>query len=193
MEAINFTSAAYRTVREGLQNIDVVIDGVEFVLPTDPANRHYAAIIEATAYDGSFWGESVPEPMATLAAEWLFNKQLQDYTTAVTRLAQYIVADGREEVTEMQDTTEQQVNDEGIPVYDDEGNPVYVQQEVVVQTAIDPVEPTVERTVYSGEIGGEPTVETIENPLITQDNAERAEAQAVVDATPQPVIDEYNS
>jgi len=29
--------------------------------------------------------------------------------------------------------------------------------------------------------------------LITQDNAERADAQAIVDATPQPVIDEYNS
>jgi hypothetical protein len=35
----------------------------------------------------------------------------------------------------------------------------------------------------------EPTEETIENPLITTDNAERAAAQAVVDATPQPVID----
>ena len=35
----------------------------------------------------------------------------------------------------------------------------------------------------------EPTEETIENPLITKDKAERAEAQAIVDATPQPVID----
>ena len=195
MNQMNIESAQYLidTLSGENSSISCVIDGITMSVPLDPANRHYAAIIEATAYDGSFWGESVPEPMATIAAEWLFNKQLQDYTTAVTRLAQYIVADGREEVTEMQDTTEQQVNDEGMPVYDDEGNPVYVQQEVVVVTAIDPVEPTVERTVYSGEIGGEPTVETIENPLITQDNAERAEAQAVVDATPQPVIDEYNS
>jgi hypothetical protein len=30
-------------------------------------------------------------------------------------------------------------------------------------------------------------VETIENPLITQDKAERAAAQAVVDATPDEV------
>ena len=34
-----------------------------------------------------------------------------------------------------------------------------------------------------------PTEETIENPLITTDKAERAEAQAVVDATPQSVKD----
>jgi len=120
-------------------------------------------------------------------AEYTFNKQLAAYRAAVARLSQYQVALGREEVTEMQDTTEQQVDDEGMPIYDEEGNPVYVQQEVVVQTAIEPVEPTVERTVYSEDPMAEPTVETIENPLITQDNAERAAAQAVVDATPQEV------
>jgi hypothetical protein len=120
-------------------------------------------------------------------AEWLFNKQLSDYRTAVARLAQYQVALGREEVTEMQDTTEQQVDEEGMPIFDEEGNPVYVQQEVVVVTAIEPVEPTVEQTVYSDDPMAEPTVETIENPLITQDKAERAAAQAVVDATPDEV------
>jgi len=35
----------------------------------------------------------------------------------------------------------------------------------------------------------EPTEGTIENPLITTDNSERAAAQAVVDATPQAVVD----
>jgi len=35
----------------------------------------------------------------------------------------------------------------------------------------------------------EPVEETIENPLITTDNAERTAAQAVVDATPQAVKD----
>jgi len=193
MEQMNITSAQY--VADALTSntqasINATIDGITMSVPLDSANRHYAEIIQATAYDGSFWGDSVPEPMATLAAEWLFNKQLQDYTQAVARLAQYQVALGREEVTEMQDTTEQQVDEEGIPVYDEEGNPVYVQQEVVVVTAIDPVEPTIERTVYDEDDPmAEPTVETIENPLITKDNAERADAQAVVDNTPQPVID----
>ena len=189
MNEMNITSAQYNADEGTNVSIQATIDGVEMSVPLDPANRHYAAIVQATAYDGSFWGDSVPEPMATEAAEWLFNKQLSDYTTAVARLAQYQVALGREEVTEMVDTTEQQVDDDGMPVWDDEGNPVYVQEEVITVTAIEPVEPTVERTVYNeDDIDAEPTVETIENPLITQDNAERAEAQAVVDATPEAVV-----
>jgi hypothetical protein len=194
MNEMNIESATYLVSEVTNQNfaVQATIDGITMFVPLDPANRHYAAIVQATSYDGSFWGDSIPEPMATEAAEWLFNKQIQDYTTAVARLAQYQVALGREEVTEMQDTTEQQVDDEGLPVYDEEGNPVYVQQEVVVVSAIEPVEATIERTVYSDDPEEEPTVETIENPLITKDNEERAEAQDVVDATPQEVIDAYN-
>jgi len=65
-----------------------------------------------------------------------------------------------------------------------------VMHEVIVQTAIEPLEPTVTRMVYSEDDPmAEPTEETIENPLITADNAERAEAQATVDATPQAVKD----
>jgi hypothetical protein len=61
--------------------------------------------------------------------------------------------------------------------------------EVITVTAIDPVEATVTRLVYSDDMDAEPTEETIENPLITTDVAERTAAQAVVDATPQPVKD----
>jgi hypothetical protein len=187
MENMNIESAQYVQYMGENSSITATIDGVTMSVPLDPANRHYAGIVQATAYDGSIWGDSVPEPMATEAATWIFNKQLSDYRTAVARLAQYQVALGREEVTEMQDTTEQQVDEEGMPIFDEEGNPVYLQQEVVVVTAIEPVEPTVERTVYSDDPMAEPTVETIENPLITQDKAERAAAQAVVDATPDAV------
>ena len=196
MNEMNITSAQYNADPIDGTNVSIqaTIDGIEMSVPLDPANRHYAAIVQATAYDGSFWGDSVPEPMATEAAEWLFAKQLADYTTAVARLAQYQVALGREEVTEMQDTPEQQVDDDGMPVWDEEGNPVYVQEEVITVTAIEPVEPTVERTVYNEDDPmAEPTVETIENPLITQDNAERADAQAVVDATPEAVVAAYEA
>jgi hypothetical protein len=37
----------------------------------------------------------------------------------------------------------------------------------------------------------EPTIETIENPEITQDNLERTEAQAVVESTPSEVVTTY--
>ena len=124
---------------------------------------------------------------------YVFNKQLSAYTSAVARLAQYILADGREEVTEMRDTTEYVVDDEGMPVLNDDGEPTYVQEEVVTVSAIEPLEPTVEVTVYDeDDMEAEPTVETIENPEITQDNLERAEAQAVVDDTPQAVVAAYN-
>jgi hypothetical protein len=63
--------------------------------------------------------------------------------------------------------------------------------EVITVTAIEPVEPTVDRIVYADDpmVDAEPTIETIENPEITKDNEERAAAQAVVDATPQAVKD----
>ena len=121
------------------------------------------------------------------ADEWTFNKQLREYTAAIARLDNYILADGRAEVTEMRDTTEYVVDDEGMPVLNDDGENTYVQEEVVVVSAIEPLEATVEQTVYDEE--GEATTSTIENPLITTDNAERVAAQAVVDNTPQPVID----
>ena len=62
--------------------------------------------------------------------------------------------------------------------------------ELITVTAIEPVEATVTRMVYSEDDPmAEPIEETIENPLITTDNKERAAAQAVADATPQAVKD----
>ena len=107
-----------------------------------------------------------------------FNWQLQEYRKATARLAQYVVADGRAEVWEDQPTGE----------YDEEG--IEVMESVLVQTAIEPLEPTVTRLVYSEDDPmAEPVEETIENPLITTDVAERTAAQATVDATPQAVKD----
>ena len=130
--------------------------------------------------------ESDPEYMAW-AAQWaqdnvinaannLFNHQLANYRKAVARLAQYKVAEGRPELTEQQPTGQ----------YDDEGNEIM--ETVVVQTAIDPVEPTVEQPVYDEE-GNQTGTEVVTNPLIVQDELEREDAQAVVDGTPQEVKD----
>lgn len=166
----------------------------------------------------------------TNRANNLFNQQLSDYKAATTRLSQYVLAEGREEIKEWQvsdvktdyvmyegeviavdsygtatgtgttltgydETTEEPIyttieytyetitfGDVTVPV----GEVEYA-VEVVVQTAIEPLEPTVEVTEYDEE--GNATTSIIENPLITQDNAERAEAQAVIDATPQAVKD----
>ena len=123
------------------------------------------------------------DELASRQALALFNHQLELYTNAQTRLAQHQVALGREEVIENQATGEQIWNEETDQMDD-------VMTDMVTVTAIDPVEATVEQTTYDEE--GVATTSTVENPIITADVAERATAQAIVDATPQAVIDTYN-
>ena len=124
------------------------------------------------------------DELASRQALALFNHQLELYTNAQTRLAQHQVALGREEVIENQATGEQIWNEETDQMDD-------VMTDMVTVTAIDPVEATVEQTTYDEE--GVATTSTVENPLITVDVAERATAQAVVDATPSAVVDTYNA
>ena len=152
-------------------------------IPLSANNRNYQEVLDAIIAEGAtcFDGD-IPADLQAAADEKQFNQQLADYRVAVARLAQYVVADGREEVREMQPTGEQVFNEETMEMED-------VMHEVIVQTAIEPVEATVTRMVYSDDIEAEPTEETIENPLITTDVAERAEAQATVDATPAAVVE----
>ena len=152
-------------------------------IPLDPANRHYQEVLDAIIAEGAacFDGD-IPADLQAAADEKQFNQQLADYRTATARLAQYVLADGREELREMQPTGEQVFNEETGEMED-------VMHEVIVQTAIEPLEPTVTRMVYSDDMDAEPTEETIENPLITTDVAERTAAQATVDATPTAVVE----
>jgi len=102
-----------------------------------------------------------------------FNWQLDEYRKATARLAQYVLADGRAEVWEDQPTGE----------YDDEGNEVM--ESMLVQAAVEPLEPTVEVTTY--DVDGNGTTETVANSLIVEDEAEREAAQSIVDGTPEDV------
>jgi hypothetical protein len=167
----------------GLKSIKADIGGQEWHIPFLENNRHYQEVLDAIIEQGAacFDGD-IPEDLQAAADEKQFNQQLAAYRTATARLAQYVVADGRAEVREMQPTGEQVFNEETMEMED-------VMHEVITVTAIEPVEPTVTRMVYSDDMDVEPTEETIENPLITTDVAERTAAQATVDATPQPVKD----
>ena len=155
-----------------------------YSIPLDPANSDYQRVLDAIIADGAdcFTGD-IPTELQTAADAKKFAQQLADYKTATARLAQYVVAEGRNQVTESQPTGEQ--------VWDDDtGQMVDVMADVITVTAIEAVEATVTRLVYDDtDMESEPTEETIENPLITTDVAERTAAQAVVDATPQPVKD----
>jgi predicted metal-dependent hydrolase len=153
-------------------------------IPLDPANRHYQEVLDAIIAEGAdcFNGD-IPADLQAAADEKQFNQQLAAYRTATARLAQYILADGRVEVTEMQPTGEQVWNEETMEMD-------AVLAEVITVSAIEPLEATVTRWVYSDDMEAAPTEETIENPLITADNAERVAAQAVIDATPDAVVAE---
>ena len=135
----------------------------------DPVKAKYAKV-EVDA-------DELAERKATALAEY----QLEEYTTATARLAQYVLSVGRAEVTESLPTGEQVWNEETMEMDD-------VMADVVTVTAIDALDATVEVTTYDIDTDTSST-ETVANPLITQDNAERAAAQAIVDATPQSVKD----
>ena len=147
-----------------------------------------------TITGGTTIGE-VPDWVQEAADNWTFNKQLNEYVTAVERLSQYILLEGREEVTEEVVIGQEPVLDEeGLPTFDDEGNQIMsdVTETVITQTAIEPLEEFVEVTTTDPETLEE-TTESVRNPLVVKDEEERAAAQAVVDATPQAVIDAINA
>jgi len=154
-------------------------------IPLDPANRHYQEVLDAIIEEGaSCFDGDIPAELQAAADEKKFNQQLAAYRIAAARLERYVLADGRQEVKEMQPTGEQIFNEETGEMED-------VMAEVVIQSAIEPLEPTVDITVYNEEDPmAEPTIQTIENPEITQDNQERTAAQAIVDTTPQDVKDQ---
>ena len=112
----------------------------------------------------------------------LFNHQLVNFRAAQARLARYRLADGRPEVT----NEHQAIDEQGQPMFDDTtGEPVI--ESVAVQTAIDPLPAEVERPIYD-EVTGEKTgTEMVPNPAVVQDDAERADAQTVIDGTPAEV------
>lgn len=124
------------------------------------------------------------DTLETRKSQALFDHQLQEYTKARSRLAQYQVALGREEVTETEDTLDQ--------IYNEETSEMdYVTRDVVTVSNIEPVDATIDVVAYDNDKVA--TTTTIENPLITQDKTQRAEAQAIVDATPSTVVDAYNA
>jgi len=130
----------------------------------------------------------VPDWVQEAADNWTFNKQLNEYVTAVERLSQVILLEGREEISEIVTVgTEEVFNEETGEV-----ETVNITEIVITQTAIEPLEEFVEVTITDPETLEE-TTETIRNPLVVKDEEERAAAQAVVDATPQAVIDAINS
>lgn len=174
----------YVALRTGTDGYASIAEQMDMQYKADGSwEAHIASVKEAfpKTITGGVTQAEVPQALLDAAASKLFNQQLAAYKQAVSRLEQYRLADGRPELIESQPTGEQ-VFDEAT------GEMVDVMADVVVQTAIEPLEPTVEQTVYSDEGDAEPTIEVVPNPLIVADDAERDAAQDVIDSTPQAVI-----
>ena len=163
--------------RDETYNIKIV--ETNSFIPLDPANSDYQAVLDALIEQNADYFEGdIPEDLQTAADAKLFNTQASDYRTATARIAQYQLSVGREEVVESLPTGEKVFNEETFEMDD-------VMADVITQTAIEPLDATVEVTTQ--EMDEDPVTETVANPLIVADDAERAEAQAVIDSTPTPV------
>lgn len=151
-------------------------------IPLDPANSDYQKVLDDIIEQGAdcFEGD-IPADLQTAADAKLFNKQAEAYKTASARLEQYQLSVGVPESTETV-VTGQEWNEETMEMQD--------VTETVTIPAIPPLDATVEVTTYDIDTNTS-TTETIENPLITKDNAERAAAQAIIDSTPQAVKDSF--
>jgi hypothetical protein len=162
----------------------------------------YAAQFDQIYHEGvDAWKASIQEvkdkyPKATMDADELqvrqdraiFDLQTERYIKATERLSQYILLEGREEVRETVVIRTEEVFNEETEEYETNE----IAEEVITQTAIEPLEEFVEVTTTDPETM-ESTTTTVPNPLIVKDEEERAAAQAVVDATPQAAIDAINN
>ena len=174
-----------QTVPHSSKPFCIVCDVTNTAIPLSTENSEYQKVLDDIIEHGEdCWDGDIPTELQEAADAKQFAQQLADYTTATARLAQYVLSVGREEVVESQATGEQVWNEETMQMDD-------VMADVVTVTAIDALDATVEQTTYDED--DHPKTTTVENPLITQDNAERADAQAIVDATPSEVVDAYNA
>ncbi len=155
--------------------------------PFDINNGDYQEMLDDIANIGeSCFDGDIPSDIQEEADIRKFNIQLGQYRVAVARLNKHSLATGRVEVTENVPT--------GRQVWSaDDDDYIEEMETVIVKTYVPALEPTVTIEVSGEGFKAENDIQTIENPLITQDNAERVEAQEIVDATPQSVIDAYNA
>ena len=115
--------------------------------------------------------------ISTHVNSWRFAQQVEAYTVAKARVAQYQLSVGVPESSETI-VTGQAWNEEAMEMQD--------VTETFVIPAIEALEATVEETTYDFDTDTSSTA-TVANPLIVKDDEERAAAQAIIDATPVPV------
>lgn len=145
-------------------------DRLELLWPSE--DRQILQVTDPAAY--ATGAQAIIAIKAQIEAINLFNRQLADYRAAVARLARYRLADGRAAWTEQVETGEMVWNE------------TTQTMEPVLQTIEHPAIEPVPATIDSVDEAGNQI--TILNPVVVKDDAERAAAQAVIDATPAEVV-----
>ena len=152
-------------------------------IPINPDNMDYQKVLDDIIEQGAdcFEGD-IPAELQTAADAKQFAQQVEAYKIAKARVAQYQLSVGVPESSETL-VIGQAWNEEAMEMQD--------VTETFVIPAIEPLEATVEETTYDFDTDTSSTT-TVANPLIVKDNEERAAAQAIIDATPGPVITHVN-
>jgi hypothetical protein len=173
---------SYSFITSDMGETSLYCSSTEKFVPLDPANSDYQRVLDDIIEQGAdcFTGD-IPTDLQTAADSKQFAQQVEAYKVAKARVAQYQLSVGVPESTQTI-TTGQGMNMETGEMQD--------VTETFVIPAIEPLEATVEVTTQ--EMGEDPVTTTVANPLIVKDNEERAAAQAIIDATPGPVITHVN-
>ena len=158
----------------------IVCDTPNCSIPLAEGNSDYQKVLDDIIEQGAscFTGD-IPAELQTAADTKQFAQQVEAYTVAKARVAQYQLSVGVPESTQTITTGMQEWNEETGEMED--------VTETFVIPAIEPLEATVEETTYDFDTDTSSTA-TVANPVIVKDNEERAAAQAIIDATPGPVI-----
>lgn len=156
----------------------VSIKSGNLCIPLDINNTDYQQMLSDIKEDASCFTGTVPSDIQTQADDKLFAKQVQEYINAKARIAQYQLSVGRPE-------SSKEVS-QGYQEFNSETNAMEDVTITVVTPAIEALQATISEDTYdsNGELTG---TQEVANPLITTDNAERASAQAIIDATPNAV------
>ena len=165
----------YETIDE--KTVRRILDGAG--IPLAEGNSDYQKVLDDIIEQGAscFTGD-IPTELQTAADTKQFAQQVEAYTVAKARVAQYQLSVGVPESTQTITTGMQEWNEEAGEMQD--------VTETFVIPAIEPLEATVEETTYDMETDTSSTA-TVANPVIVKDNEERAAAQAIINATPGPV------
>lgn len=147
-------------------------------MPHEDLPERLAAVVAALGHASySDYASAWEADNLVNGANNLANHQLAAYRAARARLFRYRLADGQTEVVEDRPTG---------AVDPETGNPIMAA--VVIRSAVDPLPATINQPIINPETGAQIGTETVPNPLIVADDAERAAAQGVIDGTPAEIV-----